>query len=244
MKSYFYDLHIHSCLSPCGDNASTPNSIAGMGELNGLDIMALCDHNTAKNCPAFFEACHRHGVLAVAGMELTTAEDIHLVCLFETLKDAMAFDNLVENRRSKIKNRTDIFGNQYICDSEDNIIGEEEFLLSFATDITIDESLSLVENYNGICFPAHIDRPSNSVTAVLGVFPKTPEFTCAEVHDPAKLDEYEAFSALNRRKLLVSSDAHYLWDIKERTDSILLEDIPENSDIAGKYLIDFLRKRL
>ena len=82
---YYYDLHIHSCLSPCGDNDMTPDSIAGMGELNGLDIMALTDHNTLKNCPAFFKAAYRHGIIPVAGTELTTAEDIHAVCLFATL---------------------------------------------------------------------------------------------------------------------------------------------------------------
>ena len=86
MKKYYYDLHIHSCLSPCGDDDSTPNSIAGMGELNGLQIMALTDHNTCKNCPAFFKACKNHGILPVAGMELTTAEDIHAVCLFPNLE--------------------------------------------------------------------------------------------------------------------------------------------------------------
>ena len=86
MKRYYYDLHIHSCLSPCGDDDSTPDSIAGMGELNGLDIMALTDHNTCKNCPAFFEAALRHGILPIAGMELTTAEDIHAVCLSQIWK--------------------------------------------------------------------------------------------------------------------------------------------------------------
>ncbi len=95
MKKYYYDLHIHSCLSPCGDDEATPNSIAGMGKINGLDIMALTDHNTCKNCPAFFEAAKRYGILPVAGMELTTAEEIHMVCLFESLEKAMEFDEFV-----------------------------------------------------------------------------------------------------------------------------------------------------
>ena len=111
---YYYDLHIHSCLSPCGDDDSTPDSILGMGELNGLDLMALTDHNTCKNCPAFFEAAEKHGILPIAGMELTTAEDIHVVCLFPNLESAMSFSDEVEKRRIKIKNRTDIFGNQLI----------------------------------------------------------------------------------------------------------------------------------
>ena len=104
MKKYYYDLHIHSCLSPCGDDDSTPDSILGMGELNGLDLMALTDHHTCKNCPAFFEAAEKHGILPVAGMELTTAEDIHVVCLFPDLESALSFSEEIDKRRIEIKN--------------------------------------------------------------------------------------------------------------------------------------------
>jgi len=111
MKVY-YDLHIHSCLSPCGDDDATPAVIAGIAKLNGLDMAALTDHNTCKNCPAFFTACEFYGVTPVAGMELTTAEDVHIVCLFPTLEKAMEFDGIVEGRSAPIKNKPVIFGNQ------------------------------------------------------------------------------------------------------------------------------------
>ena len=130
MNKYYYDLHIHSCLSPCGDNDMTPNNIAGMAALKGLHLLALTDHNTSKNCPAFFEACRRQGIVPIAGMELTTAEDIHIVCLFETLEAAMDFDAFVDSKRIRIKNRTDIFGEQIICNANDEPLGQEEFLLS------------------------------------------------------------------------------------------------------------------
>ena len=87
MSAFACDLHIHSCLSPCGDEAMTPNSIAGMAKLNGLQIVALTDHNTCGNDEAFFTACARYGIIPVAGMELTTSEDVHLLCLFRTLAD-------------------------------------------------------------------------------------------------------------------------------------------------------------
>ena len=99
MSRYLTDLHIHSCLSPCGDDDMTPGNIAGMAVLNGLQIVALTDHNTAKNCPAFFHAAKGYGLIPIAGMELTTAEDIHVVCLFRTLEDALDFDSFVESRR-------------------------------------------------------------------------------------------------------------------------------------------------
>lgn len=244
MRKYYYDLHIHSCLSPCGDDDSTPDSIAGMGELNGLELMALTDHNSCKNCPAFFEAAHRHGILPIAGMELTTAEDIHMVCLFGKLSQALAFDEALQSKRIMIKNRKDIFGNQYILDSEDKIIGEEEYLLSNATTLSIDEAPAFVENYGGICYPAHIDRESNGVIAVLGMFPQSPVFGCAEVHLAEKLDECEAASGINREKLIISSDAHFLWDIKEQNEYLLLPEIPLGSDNAGEYVIKFLKGEL
>ena len=244
MKKYYYDLHIHSCLSPCGDNDSTPDSILGMGEINGLDIMALTDHNTCKNCPAFFESASRHGILAIAGMELTTSEEIHMVCLFENLENAMAFDEYVYSKRILIPNRADIFGEQFVCDSEDNIIGNDEYLLSNATQISLDETPSLVEKYGGICYPAHIDRPSNSVSAVLGVFPKYLNFSCAEIHNREEIYRFSEFSSLPESKLLISSDAHYLWQIKEKDDYISLDEIPNNSKEAGKELIKKLRERV
>ena len=89
MSRYTYDLHVHSCLSPCADNDNTPNNLAGMAVLNNIQILALTDHNSCRNCPAFFTACKRYGIIPIPGMELTTSEDIHVVCLFPELEDAL-----------------------------------------------------------------------------------------------------------------------------------------------------------
>ena len=125
MNRYYYDFHIHSCLSPCADNDMTPNSIAGMAALAGLNLVALTDHNSCRNCPAFFAAAKRYGIIPIAGMELTTAEDIHMVCLFESLEDALAFGEAVDRRRIRIPNRTDIFGDQLLVDENDEVRGNE-----------------------------------------------------------------------------------------------------------------------
>ena len=191
MNRYYYDLHIHSCLSPCGDDDMTPNNIAGMGTLNGLNIMALTDHNTCKNCPAFFRAAKKNGIIPVAGMELTTAEDIHVVCLFPDLETAMEFDRFVQTHRILIPNRTDIFGFQQIMDENDEVIGEEEFLLSNATDIMIDDVYDEVLSHGGICYPAHVDREANGIIATLGTFPDYMPFRVAEFHDGDKIKDYK-----------------------------------------------------
>lgn len=235
MKKFYYDLHIHSCLSPCGDNDMTPNNIAGMGVVAKLDIMALTDHNTCRNCPAFFETARANGIIPVAGMELTTAEDIHLVCLFENLEDAMKFDGFVNDKRIPIKNRVDIFGEQLIMNSDDEIIGTDEFLLSNATQITVDEAPGLVELFGGICYPAHIDREANGIVATLGVFPDMPYFACYELHDGDRKNEYEEhFPLLRDKPCAVSSDAHYLWDISGRLNCFELECEESEEDIRKK----------
>lgn len=241
MNRYYYDLHIHSCLSPCADNDSTPNNIAGMGTLNGLNIMALTDHNSCKNCPAFFAAAKRSGIIPVAGMELTTAEDIHLICLFENLDDAMRFDALVSERLIKIKNRTDIFGEQLIMDENDRTIKAEEYLLSNATTITIEESKPLVESFGGVCFPAHIDRQANGILSILGMFPPSPVFGCVEFNDAENVKTYTEKCSLGDKKIIVSSDAHYIWDIKEKKEFFELEDHPYSSAFVRGKLFDLLR---
>ncbi len=241
MTKYYYDLHIHSCLSPCGDDDSTPNNIAGMGVLNGLNIMALTDHNTTRNCPAFFAAAKRNGIIPIAGMELTTAEDIHVVCLFEELSQAMSFNELVEQRRVLIKNRTEIFGNQIICDDNDEVIGHEDNLLPNATTISIDESLGLVSRFGGIAYPAHIDRDANGILATLGFFPPEPKFKCVEFHNPEKADELIKLHGIQDKKVIVSSDAHYLWDIKEHKEYFEIDDEPYSSALVTKKLFEYLR---
>ena len=219
----------------------TPNNIAGMGVVAKLDIMALTDHNTCRNCPAFFKTAQANGIVPVAGMELTTAEDIHLVCLFEHLEDAMKFDETVSSRRIPFKNRVDIFGEQMIMDENDNVIGIDEYLLSNATQITVDEAPSLVKEHGGICYPAHIDREANGIVATLGIFPDLPFFPCAELHDGDKKSEYVGrFPILEDKPIIVSSDAHYLWDINGRLNCFELEPERESAENIRKKLFERL----
>jgi len=244
MSKYYYDFHIHSCLSPCGDDDMTPANIAGTATLAGLNIVALCDHNSVKNCPAFFKAAKRYGLIAVAGMELTTAEDIHVICLFEMLEDALAFGQVVDSHKPEIKNRADIFGRQLVVDEEDNLLGEEELLLIQATDIPIEQVPSLVESFNGICYPAHIDRTSNGIVAILGDFPTEYDFACYELYDSKSIDEYEnRFTNLKNKLRLIGSDAHYLWDIRDAENFIELDDEPYSSELVRKRLFEYLRRK-
>ena len=205
MNKYFYDLHIHSCLSPCGDDDMTPNNIAGMAALNGLNIVALTDHNSCKNCPAFFEACKKHGLIAIAGMELSSAEDIHFVCLFPELDQAMAFDKEVAKHLPDIKNRADIFGNQLILDGNDEQIGIEEKLLITATDLWAADAIALARRFGAHVRPAHIDRSSNGIISILGDVPTEYGFNFVEFNDGENIGAYFAdYKSLDGCSTIVS----------------------------------------
>ena len=242
MNRYFYDLHVHSCLSPCADNDMTPNNIAGMAALAGLNIVALTDHNSSRNCPAFFAAAKKQGIIPVAGMELTTAEDIHVICLFETLENALAFNDEVDLARIRIRNRTDIFGDQLLMDSDDNVVSTEQDLLSNATTLTLDDVPPLVRKYDGVCYPAHVDREANGLIATLGTFPSSPVFSISEFHDADKLQSYrERHPQLNGMRIVVSSDAHYLWDIRDKEHFLELNDEPYSSELVRHELFSLLK---
>lgn len=239
MRTCYYDLHVHSCLSPCGSNDATPASIAGFGVLGRLDMLALTDHNTCGNCPAFFRAAREYGLIPIAGMELTTSEDIHLVCVFPTLESAMDFDSYVRKTRMPVRNREDIFGEQLVMNEDDEVIGREELLLITATGISLDEAPALVESFGGVCWPAHVDREANGIIAVLGTFPEEPFFACAELNDKANAESYlRDYPALRDKRLLCSSDAHRLQDINGRVNSLELEGESE------RELLDSFFKRL
>ncbi len=241
MNRYYYDLHLHSCLSPCGDDDNTPNNLCGMASLLGLNILALTDHNTTKNCPAFFTAAKRYGIIPIAGMELTTSEDIHVVCLFEELDDALRFGDYIDSRRMKIKNRPDFFGKQQIMDGDDNTIGEEEYLLSNATDVSVEEALSLTESFGGIAYPAHIDREANGIIAILGTIPEDSEFTLYELNDKENIVKYSDKYGIPRERFIISSDAHILTSMRENENYFDLDDEPYSSSKVRGELFKLLR---
>ena len=211
--------------------------------LAGISIAALTDHNSAANCPAFFEACKRYGVVPVGGMELTTAEEIHIVCLFPTLEAALEYDGAVAPRRMPIKNKPEIFGEQLIFDADDNVIGELPHYLPAATDIALEEVPRLVRACRGICYPAHIDRPSGGLPAILGDFPPEFSFSCYEMHDPEKKEEYlTRFPVLSDKKRIYCSDAHRLAAIGDAEHYLTLEDEPYSSALLRISLLKTLAK--
>ncbi|MGN0505685.1 MAG: PHP domain-containing protein [Lachnospiraceae bacterium] len=229
-----YDLHLHSCLSPCGDEEMTPANIVGMAVVKELDVIALTDHNTCKNCPAFLNVAEAYGITALPGMELTTSEEVHVVCLFERLEDAMRFDAYVYEHLMDVPNNETIFGTQIIRNEDDEMLGKVEKLLINATDIGFDEVYDLMEEYHGVMIPAHLDKSTTSLLSNLGFIPPDSRFRVAELADLKSLHKLrEAHPYLNDCMILSDSDAHYLPDIHEPVYSMLVPELSRAGVIAA-----------
>ena len=213
----FYDFHIHSCLSPCGDMDMTPNNIVNMAIIKGLDIIAVADHNTCGNCRAVMEVGAQNGLTVIPAMELNTKEDVHILCLFKDIEKAEDFSCYIYNNGRKIINKSEIFGEQVYMNGKDQIIGVEEKLLITASDIGVYEVASLCSEYNGVAIPAHIDKSSYSLLSMLGFITEDMGFSAYEISSRAIKSELLKEQKLLEDKIIISnSDAHYLWDIAER----------------------------
>ena len=204
MKLY-YDFHIHSCLSPCGDDESTPNNIVNMALIKGLNVIALSDHNTGRNCPAAMAVGKKNGLVVLPAMDLTTAEDIHILCLFEKYECLQKLETYIQKTRLRIKNKPQVFGRQLVMNERDEVIGEEEDLLIVSSGVSVEEAAPLVESMGGIAVPAHIDKQANGLVGVLGAFDYNLGFKMIE----STLDSGVSLPRIT------DSDAHYLWDIAE-----------------------------
>jgi len=220
----YYDLHMHSCLSPCGADDMTPNNLVNMAALAGLQVIAVSDHNTTKNSPAAQKVGERVGVLVVPAMELTTKEDIHVLCLLPSQEVAEDFRKYVYARLPQRKNRPKAFGNQFVMDENDEIIEEESQLLSFGSSIGIYETKRLLEDFGGLAVPAHIDRASYSLIGVMGLVDTEMGFTVYETTpgcDRQALMEKYHFSG----GFISNSDAHDLIAIADAQRTLEVETL-------------------
>ncbi|MBQ3165979.1 MAG: phosphoesterase [Clostridia bacterium] len=222
-----YDFHIHSGLSPCADKDMTPCNIVGFAAVSGLDMVAIADHNAIGNVKVAMAVGKAYGVTVVPAFELQTSEDIHVLCLFRTFEDLERFYATVSFY--DVKNRPEIFGNQYFYDEDDNVVGEEERLLLNGSMISSAEVSALVKAFDGAAIPAHIDRDANGIIAILGDV--TDEFTAVELSLTATEAQIAEYSS--KYRVIIDSDAHTLDGI---SDGRVLE-LEDNTPSA---LIDYL----
>ncbi|MBR5508070.1 MAG: PHP domain-containing protein [Clostridia bacterium] len=222
----YYDFHIHSCLSPCGDEDMTPNNIVNMSILKGLDIIAVTDHNCAGNVKACQDAAKGTKLTVVGGMEIETSEEIHIVTLFDNTDNLYKFEKIISESLPPLKNKAEIFGEQILMDSDDKFVGFDDRFLITATSLDIITLYKYVSDLGGVVFPAHIDKTSYSIISSLGSIPPELKFSAVEVKKTT-----EGIIIPDDVLVIHNSDAHYLWDISERENYI---------DIDSDNAIDIL----
>ena len=138
-----YDLHIHSCLSPCADDDMTPANIAGMARLKGLDMISLTDHNTGGNLAAMDSAARKAGLVFVPGVEATSREEAHILIYFSVLNDALHFTQTLYDSLPNIANHPKLFGRQLLIDENDEPAGELPKLLLQATPYSVEQLVAM-----------------------------------------------------------------------------------------------------
>lgn len=217
---FYYDFHIHSDLSPCGNGDMTPNNIINMSLIKGLNIISVTDHNSTENLPALMEVSKETSLMVIPGIEVTTKEEVHVLSYFKDLKNAMEFGRIIYDSLPYVKNNSEIFGDQNIYNSNDQIIGTVEKLLINASSYTIEDVYSLAKKYNGVMIPAHINKMTNGILGVLGFMPFNLKIDFVEVYSKSPINN----KIIEKYKVLNNSDAHQLIDISEAINYFELND--------------------
>ncbi len=187
----------------------SPRTLVELASSRGVEVLALTDHNSSLNCPAFAKVCAEYNIVPVFGMEAATAEEIHVLCLFGSLDAALTFSGYIYDHLPPFPNNPVLTGDQVYVDEDDNIEGEVEYYLVNALDISLDEIGPKVKEYGGIVIPAHVDRAAFSMTSQLGVIVPGPWAALELVRIPPSVDTLSY-------PLITSSDAHYPEHVARR----------------------------
>jgi PHP family Zn ribbon phosphoesterase len=215
---YSADLHIHTCLSPCAELEMLPELIVERAQELGLQIIAVTDHNSAENVAAVVNAAQHTGITVLPGMEVQTREEVHLLTLFDTLEQMASWQEQVYASLPPLVNDEALFGEQLVLDAAGEPLGYLERLLMTSTDFSVEDVVQLVQELDGLCVPAHVDRTMYSIIANLGFVP--PELDVAGVEISTNIGPVEArerFPQLSRYSLVANGDAHRLREMVRRT---------------------------
>ena len=205
------DLHIHSCLSPCGDLEMSPRAIVERARAAGLDGVALTDHNSARNTPALAACCRTAGLACLFGLEVCTAEEVHTLTLFDTLEQAEAMTRWIYDSLPKRVNQPEIFGDQPVVTADETVVELEWRLLSTASRHPLRAIGAETHRLGGLFIACHVDRAVFSVFSQLGVLSGDEGFDAMEISRGADEETWRARTATH--PLIRSSDAHYLADV-------------------------------
>ena len=211
MKKYKADLHVHTVLSPCAEIEMLPPLIVSEAKIRGIDLIAITDHNASANISAVQKAALGSGITVLPGMELQTKEEVHVICLFDSIEQIVQFQNIVDQKLPPIKNRPEYFGEQLVVDDKGDFVRKEERLLITSTDLSINEAFNLVDEIGGIFIPAHVNRKANGLLEILGFVPVDIPILALEIsrHISPK-DVKKIYPQINSFEIIQNGDVHRL----------------------------------
>jgi PHP family Zn ribbon phosphoesterase len=232
VKTLLADFHVHTALSPCGDDEMSPPAIVDAALAAGLDMIAVCDHNAAGNTRAVGEAAGAR-LAVISGIEITTVEEVHVIGLFPTAAAAAnAAGEVCATLPPTDDDYTRFFGEQYLMDAAGTVCGNERHALALATSLRLDEAVALVKRFGGLVVAAHIDRPTFGVIAQLGFFPFEAGFDAVELSRYAPAGSPAAAACAEYGLPVIHcSDSHYLADVGCATTTLTLE-APTFAEVA------------
>ena len=217
------DLHVHTCLSPCGDLEMSPRKIAATALARNIRMLAICDHNSAENAPAVIMAAKAGNTTVLPGMEVCSKEEIHVLGIFEELDAAFKLQSIVYDHLPG-KNDPDVFGPQVVANEWDEVLGFQEKLLIGASDLPVDRVVDEIHRLGGLAIASHIDRQMFSVISQLGFIPDGLRFDALELTCYIRTDEARhRFERSRQFPLVRNSDAHQLADLGTNTSEYLVE---------------------
>lgn len=222
----YYDLHIHSALSPCAENEMTPNNICNMALIKGLELIAVTDHNSVKQLRAFSIAAERAGIKALYGAELQTSEEVHVLALFKRLEDALKLEPWIDEHMPLIPNKIDFFGDQWICNQDDEFVEQEKNLLLVSLTANLEETIEKIHELGGRAILAHVVDRENSITNQLGFIPEDLAYDGLEIKSLGEIPrvlERNPWIKEEETIWLIDSDAHRLIDIAEKENYLTSE---------------------
>jgi 3',5'-nucleoside bisphosphate phosphatase len=212
------DLHLHTVLSACAEIEMIPPLIIRRARQLGLQLLAVTDHNSAENAAAMVEAGMRAGITVLPGIEVQTREEVHLICLFDTVDQVLTWQKHVYSHLPLHKNRDDVFGSQLVVDAEGEFLSFNERLLLTSTTLSIEDVFEKVGCLGGLVVPAHVDRPAFSLLANLGFLPPGLDLPAVEIStNTAIADVAQRFPMLEGVTLIQTGDAHRLTEMHNRT---------------------------
>jgi PHP family Zn ribbon phosphoesterase len=180
----------------------------------GINLIAITDHNASENVASVVKAAEGTGLSVLPGVELETAEEIHLLCLFPSVEAITQFQELIDKNLPPIPNNEEYFGTQLVVNDKGEFVRKDLRLLSTATRLPLELAASEAIKLGGHIIPAHIEREENGMLSRLGTVP---------VELPIQILEITRFST--REKVLAShpelagyhfiqgGDVHYITDM-------------------------------